>query len=100
MELKALRISEKREEQLLSMGIHTVEELLSYYPFRYEVFKERALSEWQINDAVTCEATILSRPHVMRLGGKRSMTRFAVQVQDQEFQAVLFNRPWTSQFQP
>ena len=34
MELKALRISEKREEQLLSMGIHTVEELLSYYPFR------------------------------------------------------------------
>ena len=82
------------------MGIHTVEELLSYYPFRYEVFKERALSEWQINDTVTCEATILSRPHVMRLGGKRSMTRFAVQVQDQEFQAVLFNRPWTSQFQP
>ena len=79
---------------------HTVEELLSYYPFRYEVFKERALSEWQINDTVTCEATILSRPHVMRLGGKRSMTRFAVQVQDQEFQAVLFNRPWTSQFQP
>ena len=100
MELKALRISEKREEQLVSMGIHTVEELLSYYPFRYEVFKERALSEWQINDTVTCEATILSRPHVMRLGGKRSMTRFAVQVQDQEFQAVLFNRPWTSQFQP
>ena len=29
MELKALRISEKREEQLVSMGIHTVEELLS-----------------------------------------------------------------------
>ena len=99
MELKALRISEKRIQQLSAMGIETAEGLLSYYPYRYEVFKERPLSQWQINDTVTCEAVILTRAQVMRLGGKRSMTRFSVQVQDQEFQAVLFNRPWTSQFQ-
>ena len=39
MELKALRISEKRIQQLSAMGIETAEGLLSYYPYRYEVLK-------------------------------------------------------------
>ena len=36
MELKALRISEKKAEVLHSMQIMRVEDLLTCYPFRYE----------------------------------------------------------------
>lgn len=36
MELKALRISEKKAEVLNSMQIEKAEDLLTCYPFRYE----------------------------------------------------------------
>ena len=36
MELKALRISEKKAEVLHSMQIMRAEDLLTCYPFRYE----------------------------------------------------------------
>ena len=36
MELKELRISEKKRALLHTMGIENAMDLLTYYPFRYE----------------------------------------------------------------
>ncbi len=82
------------------MGISSVEALLDYYPFRYEVMQETPVAQWNINDTITCEGTILRRGTLLRLANHRTMTRFSILCQSQEFQVTLFNRPWVSQFQP
>ena len=93
MELRKLTRSETQQARLRAMGIEQAEDLLSYYPFRYEILQETPCTEWGINDTVTCEGVILRRASVIRLGKNRSMTRFPVMDQSQEFQVTLFNRP-------
>lgn len=99
MELKKVTSSTRLQKCLQAMGMECVEDLLSYYPFRYEILQETPLSQFNINAAITCEGIILRKASLMRLGAHRSMTRFAILVHDQEFQVTLFNRPWISQFQ-
>lgn len=38
-------VGAKRADSLASLGIQTIEDLLTYYPFRYEDIQERNLNE-------------------------------------------------------
>lgn len=98
MDLSALRISEKKQAILAGMGIHQIEDLLTHYPFRYDTIEQIAFGDWQIGEKVVLEGVIISGAHVLRLGGKRSMTKFKIMSEDGEFDVSLFNRPWVSQF--
>lgn len=40
-------VGEKRAKDLAALGIQTIEDLLRYYPFRYEDIQERQLNEIQ-----------------------------------------------------
>ncbi len=80
------------------MGIHSVEDLLTHYPFRYDTIEKQPFDTWQIGGKISTEGTIVNRAHVVRLGGKRSMTKFKIVNDDGEFDISLFNRPWVSQF--
>lgn len=99
MELKAIRISEKKQEILKNLNIFCVEDLLTHYPFRYEHIEIIPFEQWQKDDKIALEGVIVDRAHVMRLGGKKSITRFHVANEEGEFAISLFNRPWVSQFQ-
>lgn len=99
MELKAIRISEKKQEVLKNLNILCVEDLLTHYPFRYEHIEIIPFEKWQKDDKIAMEGVIVDRAHVMRLGGKKSITRFRVMNEEGEFAISLFNRPWVSQFQ-
>lgn len=99
MELKAIRISEKKQEVLKNLNILCVEDLLTHYPFRYEHIEIIPFEKWQKDDKIAMEGVIVDRAHVMRLGGKKSITRFHVMNEEGEFAISLFNRPWVSQFQ-
>ena len=98
MELSALRISEKKQAILATMNIHSVQELLTYYPFRYETIEALPYEQWQKEDKVALSGLIITRARVIRFGGKRSMTKFKILNKDGEFDISLFNRPWVSQF--
>lgn len=98
MELKALRISEKKQEILHSMNITSVQDLLTYYPFRYEQLESKPRDTWEKDDKIIMEALIVSRARVIRFKGKQSMTRFKVVMQEEEFDVSIFNRPWVSAF--
>ena len=89
MELKALRITERRQQQLQTMGISCVQDLLTYYPFRYEIVAKSASRDWNINDNIVCEGIIVQRARMIRLGRNKTMTRFSILSEDQEeFQAI------------
>ena len=78
MELKALRISEKKAEVLHSMQIMRAEDLLTCYPFRYEHLEAKPRNTWEKEDRIIFEAVILNRARVIRFRGKQSVTRFKV----------------------
>lgn len=80
------------------MGITTVEEVLSHYPFRYENHIQKPTSEWQINEKIFTSGVICSSARVIRFGGKKSVTRFHVIIDEDEFICSIFNRPWTNAF--
>ncbi len=93
MDLKELKLTKRRSAILDDLGIKTVEELLMYYPFRYEENICKPFKEWEINDTVIFGAILLSQPSTFRYG-KRSMTRFKVLYDDKELNITIFNRPW------
>lgn len=98
MELKALRISDKKIEVLHYMNIHCAEDLLTYYPFRYESIEVVPRSKWKKEDKVNLEAKIITHAKVIRYRGKQSVTRFKVLFEEEEFDVSIFNRPWVSMF--
>ena len=100
MELKKLKISEKKTQLFEKMGIHCVEDLLHHYPFRYEEREMKPFREWHTGENVCFEAMILSCASVNRYAYKRSVTRFKVMYEEEELRITLFNRPWTSGFVP
>ena len=98
MDLSVLKLTSRRHGLLVKMGIDSVEDLLSTYPFRYETIEIIPYSQWQENDHVCFEGLICSLARVIRFGKNRSMTKFTVISYDQEIAVTLFNRPWTQQF--
>jgi len=98
MDLKTLRISEKKQAVLANLHIYGAEDLLTYYPFRYERIEKIPYANWQIGSKIATEGRIVTRAHVVRLGGKRSITKFKIANEEGEFAISLFNRPWVSQF--
>lgn len=99
MELKALRISEKKIAILGSMHIFHAEDFLTYYPFRYEQIEIVPRDTWVKDTRIAIEACIVHRARVMRFGGKQSITRFKVVYEEEEFDVSVFNRPWVSAFE-
>lgn len=98
MELSALRITQKKIDILNTMGIRCAEDLLTYYPFRYEHTAFIARAEWEKDTRIAIEAIILTKARVIRFHGKQSVTKFKVLFDEEEFEVSLFNRPWVSSF--
>lgn len=98
MELKELRISEKKRALLHTMGIENAMDLLTYYPFRYESVETKPRKEWQKEDRIALEGVILNRARVIHLKGKQSVTKFKLLYEEEELDIAIFNRPWISAF--
>ncbi|MCF0245275.1 MAG: ATP-dependent DNA helicase RecG, partial [Ileibacterium sp.] len=98
MELKKLKITPRRLALLEKMGITTTEQLLRYYPFRYEMIEAVPFDQWKEQDHVAFEGLICSPARVIKLKNNRSMTQFHVLSWNEEIQVTIFNRPWPGQF--
>lgn len=69
-------VGEKRAQDLAELGILTVEDLMSYYPFRYEDIQERDLQEIQDQEKVTIKGVVVSPPVLNRFGYKNPACSF------------------------
>lgn len=93
MELGSLKLTPRRKQILNDLGINNVEELLTYYPFRYEENITKPFNEWQIGDTLVFEGELIKYPSTFRYF-KRAITRFSVLYDDEEINVTIFNRPW------
>lgn len=92
---RRLKLTPKRIEALASLGIHTAEELLSYYPFRYEVMNSVPYQQWSLREHVVFEGEVVSAPRSFRRG-RLVTTSFEVMAYETVLRITIFNRPWAS----
>ncbi len=90
---KRLKLTPKRLEVLHQLGLHTTDDLLMYYPYRYEVITTSAFSDWKIKDKVWFEGEVVQLPRSWRKD-RLVTTTFQVRFQEQILTVTIFNRPW------
>lgn len=84
-------VSAQKQSELHAFGVFTVKDLLEYYPFRYEDYRPRSLSETKHGDKVTVEAKVIGIPVLQRFGGKSRLSCKMV-AEPWMFTATWFNR--------
>ncbi|WP_431357384.1 ATP-dependent DNA helicase RecG [Halobacillus litoralis] len=85
-------VGEKLETHLNELGLFTVEDLLFYFPHRYDSYEVKPLTELTNNEKATIEGEIVSEPALSFYGRKKSRLTFTLQVEQFAVKAVMFNR--------
>jgi len=93
MDLQQLKLTEKRKFICEKLNLNDSNDILSYYPFRYDKYEKTPYEFFKEGETVVFEAELISYPSTFRYG-KRSTTRFKVLCEDEELLVTIFNRPW------
>lgn len=94
-------IGERKSEMLTSLGIASVGDLLDYFPYRYEDYRLRSLSEIADGDKATIAAQVSAAPRLQRYGRNKSRLTCHVIADNVLITAVWFNRAFLqSRLQP
>lgn len=86
-------VSAQKQSELHAFGVFTVKDLLEYYPFRYEDFRPRSLSEVKHGDKATLVAKVIGIPVLQRFGGKSRLSCKMV-AEPWMFTATWFNQQY------
>ncbi|MCQ6560338.1 ATP-dependent DNA helicase RecG [Paenibacillus mendelii] len=85
-------VSAPKEQELHAFGVHSVADLLDYFPFRYEDYRIRGLAESKDGEKVTIQGKIMSAATLQRYGKGKSRLTCKVAVDNMLVTAVWFNR--------
>ncbi|TYP72649.1 ATP-dependent DNA helicase RecG [Paenibacillus methanolicus] len=85
-------VSAQKEQELHAFGVHTVADLLDYFPFRYEDYRIRGLGEAKDGEKVTIQGKIMSDALLSRFGKGKSRLNCRVAVDGVLVNAIWFNR--------
>ncbi|GAB3793785.1 ATP-dependent DNA helicase RecG [Virgibacillus kimchii] len=85
-------VGEKFAEDLASINVYSVDDLLHYFPYKYDVYEIKPLSELIHDDKVTIEGRVVSEPSLTFYGRKKSRLTFTLEVENIAVKAVMFNR--------
>ncbi len=92
---RQLKLTKHRVETLNSLGIFSLESLLTYYPVRYDILNTVPYDEWLINDRVSFQAEVVSRVVSWRYGGRKTVSKFDVLAFGTYLHITIYNRPWS-----
>lgn len=87
-------VGPKRQENLASLGIITIEDLVTYFPFRYEDIQEKNLNEIGDQEKVTLKGTVVSDAVLARYGYKKNRLQFRMMQNHDVFSVSFFNQPY------
>ena len=93
MEINELKLTPKRQQICEKLNLNNSDEILSYYPFRYEEYEKVAYCDFKIGSQVCFTGELVSFPSTFRRG-RLSTTRFKVLYENQILNITIFNRPW------
>ena len=90
MDLKILKTTQSRIDILNAMNIHSLYDLLSHYPYRYEVIEETYPTD--NDDRIIIEATLISPVKLFFKGKMSSMSFMVEDCNLNQYNVVIFNR--------
>lgn len=85
-------IGDKIAGDLSIMGIYTIEDLLNYFPFRYDVFEVIPLRDCVHDDHVTIMGTVINEPALNFYGRRKSRLTLTIEIERIAVKVVMFNR--------
>lgn len=87
-------VGPKKAVALNKLGIETINDLLTYFPRRYDDLSLTDLISATDGQKVTVKGTILGEPTLIRFGRKRVRLNFQLLVNDEPYTVTFFNQPW------
>jgi ATP-dependent DNA helicase RecG len=87
-------IGEETAESLAEMKIFTIQDLLEYFPYRYEDYRLRDLTEVKHDEKLTVEGKVHSEPSLVYYGRKKSKLTLRLFVGANLIKVVFFNQPY------
>lgn len=87
-------IGEETAESLAEMKIFTVQDLLEYFPYRYEDYRLRELTEVKHDEKITVEGKVHSEPSLTYFGRKKSKLMIRMFVGQYLIKVIFFNQPY------
>ncbi len=92
--MKEIKLTPKRKEALAQLGINNTEDIINYFPYRYDRLEFLDYHQWELNSKVIVEGEVFSRPKVARFGRGKSVIHFELGNRQDVFRITVFNQPW------
>ncbi|SEK84104.1 ATP-dependent DNA helicase RecG [Carnobacterium iners] len=87
-------VGQKRQEALNQLGVFTILDLLSHFPFRYEDIQEKNLLEIEDQEKVTLKGNVVSEAVVSRFGPKKNRLSFRLIIEHAVISITFFNQSY------
>ena len=87
-------VGTKRKEALKELGIETVMDLLTFYPFRYEDLRVRDIEDIEDREKVVLKGLAVSDGVVSYFGRAKSRLKFRLNVDQAIIPVTFFNQPY------
>ena len=92
--MKEIKLTPKRREALAQLGINNTEDLINYFPYRYDRLEFLDYHLWSVNSRVIVEGEVFSHPKTARFGRGKSVIHFELGNRQDVFRITVFNQPW------
>ena len=93
MNIEQLKLTPKRKQICERYEFIDSNDILSFYPFKYEEYELTPYDSFVEGNQVVFEAEVLTNPTLFRKG-KLSISKIKVLFEDNEILVTIFNRPW------
>ena len=85
-------VGPKTEKIFKSNGIMTIEDLISYYPFRYDEIKKSDINKLIQDDKIIIDGVVESTPSIFFFNKKKNKMTFKFNIGTHLLNVVIFNR--------
>ncbi|MBF8970429.1 ATP-dependent DNA helicase RecG [Streptococcus sp. NLN76] len=87
-------VGPKSAEKWARLGIETLQDLLLYFPFRYEDFKHKSVFDLEDGEKAVLSGVVVRPASVQYYGYKRNRVRLSIQQEQVVIGVTFFNQPY------
>ncbi|KXT75819.1 ATP-dependent DNA helicase RecG [Streptococcus sp. DD12] len=87
-------VGPKSAEAYTKLGLFTLEDLLTYYPFRYEDFSQKSVADLGDEEKAVVTGRVVTPPQVQYYGRARNRLSFKIKQADLVINVSFFNQPY------
>ena len=87
-------VGPKSAEKFAKLGIETLQDLLLYFPFRYEDFQSKQVFDLEDGEKAVISGIVATPANVQYYGFKRNRLRFSIKQGEEVLAVNFFNQPY------